>query len=418
MEKKLNQVYIVGAGISGLIAAHVLEKQGISPVVIESSDRVGGRLKTDLIKGYQLDKGFQVLLSSYSAAKKYLDYKTLNLQKLKAGACVFIDGKQVFFGDPLRDPTVLFSTLFSGIGSVSDKIKIAKLNFKLQKKTIESIFEDKEVSTKKYLINLGFSESVITNFFYPFFSGIFLESKLDTSSRMFEFVFKMFGSGYAVLPSGGIEEISKQLKNNLQKTKFIFNSKVSSVNNKEIRLSNDDCIVSDYTIIATEPGTLISNLKNQRIKWKSCQNLYFTCPKRVIKNAYIGLIPGNNLINNIFYPTSIKNDQKGNSELISITVVKKHNLSEKELINQVKKELKHHCNIESLKFLKIYNISKALPNLDNLQYEISPTETKLKEGVFLAGDVLLNGSLNAAMIAGERAAMGVLEAMGKRKLFG
>jgi phytoene dehydrogenase-like protein len=134
MEKKLNQVYIVGAGISGLIAAHVLEKQGISPTVIESSDRVGGRLKTDLIKGFQLDHGFQVLLSNYSAAKKYLDYQTLNLQKLKAGACIFIDGKQVFFGDPLRDPRQLFTKLFSAIGTESDKIKIAKHNFKLKKK--------------------------------------------------------------------------------------------------------------------------------------------------------------------------------------------------------------------------------------------------------------------------------------------
>ena len=105
MEKKLNQVYIIGAGISGLIAAHVLEKHGLRPVIIESSDRVGGRLKTDLIKSFQLDHGFQVLLSKYSAAQKYLDYKTLNLQKLKAGACIFIGGKKVFFGDPLSPKT-------------------------------------------------------------------------------------------------------------------------------------------------------------------------------------------------------------------------------------------------------------------------------------------------------------------------
>lgn len=413
MEKKSKKVYIIGAGISGLIAANVLEKKGIKPVIIEASDRAGGRLKTDTVQNYLLDHGFQVLLSSYSAAQKYLDYKSLNLQKLKAGACIFINGKPILFGDPLRDPKLLFSTIFSRIGTLKDKIKIAKLNYKLQKKTIEDIFEDKEFTTLQYLKQLGFSESIIDNFFSPFFTGIFLETKLETSSRMFEFVFKMFGNGYAVLPKGGIEEISKQLKNNLQKTTFQFNTKVAAINNKEITLSTNDSITSDYIIVATEPSALISNLKNQQIKWKSCQNLYFTSSNRIIKQPFIGLIPGDNLINNIFYPTSIKNNHKGKSELISVTVVKNHNLSEEELIHQVKKELNENCKIRDLKFLKLYDITKALPNLDNLQNEISPTETKLKDGIFLAGDVLLNGSLNAAMIAGERAAEGVLEAMGK-----
>ncbi len=413
MEKTIKKVYIIGAGISGLIAANILEKQGVNPIIIDASDRPGGRVKTDIVEDYQLDHGFQVLLSSYSAAQKHLDYKALELQKLNAGAYIFLDKKQILFGDPTRDPKLLISTLFSKVGTFSDKLKIAKLNFKLKKKTIESIFEDTELTTLQYLKKLRFSNTIINNFFVPFFRGIFLENKLDTSSRMFEFVFKMFGSGYAVLPKKGIEEISKQLKNNLQSTKFKFNTKVKAINNKEILLYNNERIICDYIILAAEPYSLISNLKNQQIKWKSCQNLYFTSAKRIIKNPFIGLIPGDNLINNIFYPTSIKNYHKGDNELISVTVVKKHNLTDEELINQVKKELNEKCKIRDLKFLKLYNVNKALPNLENLQYEISPTETKLKDGIFLAGDVLLNGSLNAAMIAGERAAEGVLEAMGK-----
>ena len=92
-------MYIIGAGVSGLIAAYNLENKGVRPIIIESTDRVGGRLKTDFIDGFQLDHGFQVLLSSYSAAKKYLDYNGLQLQKLKSGACIFSNGKRIFFGD-------------------------------------------------------------------------------------------------------------------------------------------------------------------------------------------------------------------------------------------------------------------------------------------------------------------------------
>ena len=410
MNKNSIKVHIIGGGISGLVAAQVLENHGLSPVIIDANDRVGGRLKTDVVKGFQLDRGFQVLLSSYSAAKKYLDYESLNLQKLKAGSCVFAGGKQWFFGDPLRDMSLFMPTLFSPLGTLSDKLKIAKLNFHLQGKTIDKIFEDREITTKEYLTAKGFSKNIIKSFFTPFFSGVFLESELNTSSRMFEFVFKMFGEGLGVLPKGGIEDISKQLKEKLQSTEIHYNTLASKVKNKIITLSNGKKIESHYIIIATEPSSLVENLKKQQIDWKSCENLYFTCANRVYDKAFIGLISNKeSLINNIFYPTSLKTIQRGKSDLISVTVVKEHGLSEKDLINQVKIELKKECKIEDASFLKLYNIPKALPDIKNLQYEIFPSETKLKDGVFLAGDVLLNGSLSAAIIAGEKAAMGVIE---------
>ena len=102
---------------------------------------------------------------------------------------------------------------------------------------------------------------------------------------------------------------------------------------------------------------------------------------------------------------------KGNKELLSVTIVKKHHLKEEELIKKVEEELLKYCNIFEAKFLKRYQIKKALPNIKNLEYEISSTETKLKSTIFLAGDQLLNGSLNAAMISGERAAMGVIQTL-------
>ena len=410
MNRNSIKVHIVGGGISGLVAAQVLENHGVSPIIIDANDRVGGRLKTDAVKGFQLDRGFQVLLSSYSAAKKYLDYKSLNLQKLKAGSCVFAGGKQYFFGDPIRDLSLFIPTLFSPLGTLSDKLKIAKLNFHLQKKTIDKIFEDREITTKEYLTAKGFSKNIIKNFFTPFFSGIFLEDELYTSSRMFEFVFKMFGEGLALLPKGGIEDISTHLKDKLQRTEIHLNSLASSVKDREIKMSDGKKIKTNYTIIATEPSSLVEGLIGQKMSWKSCQNLYFTCSSRVYEKAFIGLVSNQEcLINNIFYPTSIPTSKKGKDELISVTVVKDHGLSKKELIERVINELKEECKIEGVAFLKLYNIPKALPKLNNLQYDISPSETKIKDGIFLAGDVMLNGSLNAAILAGEKAAMGVLE---------
>ena len=108
MKKSDYKIHIVGAGISGLIAAQILENFGYKPTIIEATDKVGGRVKSDIVDDYILDHGFQVLLSSYPAAQKYLDYEKLELQELLPGATIFKDEKQQTIGDPLRNLSLLF----------------------------------------------------------------------------------------------------------------------------------------------------------------------------------------------------------------------------------------------------------------------------------------------------------------------
>jgi len=410
MNKQDYKIHIIGAGVSGLVAARVLEDNGYSPVIIEATDRVGGRVKTDIIDGYQLDHGFQVLLTAYPAAQKYLNLDALELQKFIPGATIFHNGKKKTIGDPLRNLSLLIPTLFSGIGTFSDKLKVLRLNRLLKKVTLTEIFEKTEKTTFQYLLDFGFSEEMISQFFKPFFSGIFLEPELETSSRMFEFVYKMFGEGFATLPKAGIEAIPKQLKENLKQTTFQFNTKVKSVEDHKIFLAEGTELESHFTIIATEPGALVLNLKNKETKWKSCDTLYFETNNRTIDKPLIGLISDSDaLINNIFYHTSLASKSVGKKELLSVTVVKEHGLSEEALIMRIQKELQQYCGLDSYTFIKHYCITQALPILDGLQYEIHPSETKLTKGIFLAGDMQLNGSLNAAMIAGESAALGILE---------
>ena len=409
MKQKSPSIHIIGGGISGLIAARVLEEYGLSATIIEATDRLGGRVKTDVVDGYSLDHGFQVLLTAYPAAKKYLDFDALELQEFLPGSAIFKNGKQKIIGDPLRNLSLLLPTLFSGIGTVNDKLKILALNRRLKKKSIQNIFAEKEQTTLAYLENIGFSETIITDFFIPFFSGIFLENKLDTSSRMFEFVYKMFGEGNAALPKDGIQAIPKQLFEKLKNTTCVFNTKVKSVENGSIILESGETLKSNFTIIATQASGLVSNLKNQATLWKSCDTLYFEVAKREIKKPLIGLIAAHNaLINNIFYHTSLQTSATATKELLSVTVIDRQNLTNKQLVTEVQKELKELCNIDYCTFIKQYNIPMALPKLQDIQYEMLPSETRLTETIFLAGDTQLNGSLNAAMIAGERAALEVI----------
>jgi protoporphyrinogen oxidase len=408
MKREDYKIHIIGAGVSGLIAAKTLEERGYNPVIVEATNTIGGRLKTDIINGYQLDHGFQVLLDAYPLAVKHLNFENLNLQRFVPGATIFSGGTSQTIGDPLRDISLLMSTLTASVGNLSDKLKILKLNNTLKNKSLNDIFSSEEESTLTYLESKGFSSDMISKFFKPFFSGIFLEPNLETSSRMFEFVYKMFGSGHAVLPKSGIDAIPKQLKSQLLKTKFIFNTPIKTVNDTHIITENGDKIDTHFTIIATEAKDLIPNLHGT-CEWKSCDNLYFSVKTRPIKKPIIGLIADEGaLINNIFFHTSLETETKGNGELLSVTVVKDHSLNDTDLIVKVQKDLEQFCNINDTTFLKHYRIPRALPQLQNLQHKISPTETQLKPTIFLAGDQLLNGSLNAAMRSGELSAEGLI----------
>ena len=334
----MEKIHIIGAGISGLIAATVLEKNGFHPVIIEATDRPGGRLKTDIVDGYQLDHGFQVLLTAYPAAQNYLDFASLDLQFFLPGASIFKNKRQQIIGDPIKNKSLLIPTLFSGIGTLSDKLKIIRLNNRLKKKSLHQIFSESEKSTRSYLTDLGFSAEIITDFFQPFFSGIFLEPHLETSSRMFEFAYKMFGEGHASLPKSGIEAIPKQLFKNLNNTTFRFNTKVLSIENNEITLDDKTKLKTSFTIDATN---LLSNSRNPVTDWKSCHVLYFETDHKIIQKKMIGLIPKKEaIINNIFYHTSLKTDNRAKKELLSVTVVDDKDLEKSKIIERVEERAK------------------------------------------------------------------------------
>lgn len=228
---------------------------------------------------------------------------------------------------------------------------------------------------------------------------------------MFRFVFKMFGEGEAVIPAAGMGEISQQLAENLNNTKIHFNTPVEQVTDSKLLLKDGRETKSHFTIIAAEASSLVSNLRNQQMDWKSCHCFYFTSKSLGIDGRIIGLIADDSaLVNNIFYHSSL-NDSEVDEHLISVTIVKDTELDAKQLEFRIRKELEEYCDIEVDELLKHYEIKKALPDLHSLQYEIMPTETRLNNRIFLAGDQLLNGSQNAALLSGERAALGVIETL-------
>lgn len=398
-------VYIIGAGISGLVAAIELEKAGYFPVILEASDGIGGRVKTVEAYGYLLDQGFQVLLTAYPELDRYLDLGKLNLKKFKPGAIIFEGGEDSFaVYDPIRNPLKLFSMAFSKVGTAWDKYKMYSLTKALKEKRIEEIFDSPQQSTLAYLKNYGFSERIIHNFFKPFFRGIFLEEKLSTSSAMFEFVFKMFGEGYAAVPEKGMGQISQQLYAQLEHTQVRFQTKVSSIEKNTIHLASGNQLTADQVIIATAPNEIIGK---EILDYHKVTNLYFTLQQSFIGKPMIGLVPNEDyMINNLVFMTDVsKRYSSDGRALLSVSITKDIEGVES-IENQVATELEELTGINANHFehIKTFAIDKALPILSEVKNTLPLQHVKLYDNVYLAGDHLLNGSINAAMTSGRLAA--------------
>jgi predicted NAD/FAD-binding protein len=184
-----HDVVIIGGGLSGLCAAVSLQSAGVDFLLLESSDGVGGRLRTDVVDGFLLDRGFAIFLTGYPEAKRVLDYDELQLKNFYAGADVFLDGSFHRLADPLRHPLDAVKSLSPShpIGSVLDKVLVGLVRLQSLWGDCYEQLEAPETSIALRLKELNFSDQMVDSFFRPFMSGIFFDPKLGTSSRLFTF---------------------------------------------------------------------------------------------------------------------------------------------------------------------------------------------------------------------------------------
>lgn len=397
---------IIGGGLSGLTAARQLQKDGIDFLLLEATNRLGGRVKTDVISGFRLDHGFQVLLTAYPEAQRWLDYEKLDLRSFAPGALLlYPNGQKDRIGDPLRDFSSLIPTVTSSAGNLLDKMRILRLKTRLGNMSIEEIFQQKEKSTLAVLSEeYGFSQQMIDRFFKPFFAGIFLEKDLLTSRRMFDFVFKMFSEKDTAIPNLGMGEIPKQLASPLPQDSIRYDARVSKIEKQTVYLEDGSSFSAPHIIVATEATGFVKEVADVKTNYQSTTHVHFISDESPIKKPLIALnTKASRISNNICSIGEVADGYAPHGKnLISIAVVGKRNMSNVELRKAIKKELELWFGkaVQDWEHLHTRTVEYALPNQVNVQQKIMNQEMQIRDGLYACGDFQLNGSINAAMRSG------------------
>ena len=412
-------VVVIGAGLAGLTAARVLKREGVDVRVLEAGAEVGGRVRTRNLEGFTLDRGFQVLFTAYPAVKRQLDLASLDLITIPPAAVIRKGNFKERVGDPLRDPQSLFSTLTARSFSLIDQLLIVRLASLLKGQEPHELLTGPDETALSFLQTFGFSETAITNFFAPFFGGIFLKRDLSTSARLFRYYFRMLMDGETTLPRGGMGKITEQLAVDLE---VETNTRVERLesNGGSVRvLTSGSEIEAEKVIVATNPPE-IKRLTGADvpIDGVSSTYLYYTSDvsldddPRLLLNAAEGVISNAHWSSNV-NPSLVPTGQ----HLLTVTVLELHP-DDSKLDAEVRGELATWYSpqaVEGLRLLEVEPIPFAQfaqpPGVaETLVSNLSPLDN-----VFLASEVTSMSSIQGAMESGEGAAALVLGDLPKRE---
>lgn len=268
-------VVIVGAGLAGLACASTIHAAGVPVRVLEASNGVGGRVRSDVVDGFTLDRGFQVALTAYPEMHRQLDMEALDLQAFDPGALVWRNGTGSEVSDPFRKPRATASTVLAPIGSLFDKARIAWLRLRLRRIHPAQLLRGDDTTTGDALRSAGFSDTIIRRFFRPLVGGIQLDPELTDSRRVFDVIFRMLSDGDSAVPAAGMQAIPDQLAAKLPPGSIELGRRVVSTTPNSVTTEDGETIEGAAVVIATEGPSAAALLGLDPVGSKAAGCVYF-----------------------------------------------------------------------------------------------------------------------------------------------
>ncbi len=400
------EVVVVGAGLAGLSAATRLAAAGRDVHVVDAAGHAGGRLATERVDGFTVDRGFQVLNTGYPRVAD-LDLDALDLGWFWTGAIVRVDGRAHRVVDPRRHPAAALDTLRAPLGPLPRKAAIGAFSARAGYLPVRTLLAAPERTADEALRAAGVGDLALERFLRPFLAGVLLEAELETSSRYLDLVWRSFVRGRVGLPAAGMQSIGEQLAARLPADQVHLRTRVEEVAGRSVRTAAGTT-VADAVVVATDPGTAAALLPG----------LEASAPRQVTTHLHVlpaspwpdPLIvlgaPGGRLVNSVVVSDAQPAySPDGRALVASSTLVV---TTEQEVREEVARA--HGVGTTDLAHLTSVTVTGAQPAAPPPLQHRRPVE--LGGGLFVCGDHRDTPSIQGAMASGARAARAVLRSLG------
>ena len=398
-------VVVVGAGLAGLACAQRLSRAGFDVVVYEASDRVGGRVRTDLIDGFRCDRGFQLINPAYPVLRDVLEVAELDLRAFDAGVVVAVGEQRWTLADPRRHPTTLAETLRAPLGSLAEKVKFARWAAR-SLLPVRQRRPRPDTTLAEDLDAAGITGKLRTGVVDPFLAGVLAEREGSSSAQFASLLVRSFVLGSPSVPSVGMSRLPELIAASLPAGTVRLNTPVESVTTGSVRTADEE-IAARAVVVATDPRTAAELTGQPTAATKSLTTFWHTsaAPPTASRMLHLDADARGPVINTAVMTNVAPTYAPAGRPLIATTTLGADGSATAEREARRHAGLIYGVDADAWELVTSHVIEGALP--------VQPPPLRLRQptaldsGLFVAGDYRDTASIQGALVSGRRAATAV-----------
>lgn len=399
------EVIVVGAGPAGLACALDLAAVGRDVLVLEAGEEVGGRMRTDVVQGFRLDRGFQVFNTAYPQVRRRIDLRALRLRPFTPGF-VLADGRggRQRVVDPTRRPGQARDLLPGRVAPLRDLLALGALGAGAALLPARLLRRVPDVRTARALRAAGVSPRTVEGVLAPFLAGVFLEGGLETSSRMFHLVLRSMVRGSLCLPQDGIGAVPRQLAARLPAGRVVCGERVARVGPDGVVETHRSVLRARAVVVATGPAQAAHLLPGLVVPpTRAVTTFYHAAPASPLREPTLVVDARRELLNTVVLSEVVPDCAPDGRALVSTSVLGTG--ADEEAVRRRAGRL-YGTDTSDWRMLAAYRIAEALPAMP-APHPLTRT-TRWAPGRYVCGDHRATGSLQGALASGARAAREVL----------
>ncbi len=407
-------VVIIGAGLAGLSAALELTGLGRRVLLLEAAGRPGGRMVTDLVDGFRLDRGFQLINPAYPRLRRLtasgvLDPDRLRLQPFVAGVRIALDGTHRLLADPRRSPRDLPGTV-RGLGSPIEQARFAGWALRCALGRPANLISEPDEPYGRRLDRLGVRGPVRSAVLEPFLAGVLGEDRTETSARFVSLLIRTFARGTPAVPAWGVQVLPEQLAAALPAGTLRLGTPVESVTGPTVR-GPAGTLTGRAVLVATDPSTAAALTGLPRPRLRSLTTFWFSAERSPYQRPILHLdgLRRGPLVNAAVLSAAAPAYSPDGRALIAASLVGLPGADTERLVRR-QLGLMYDTSAAHWQLLRVDAIGEALPAM--LPPLTVRQPVRLTETLFVAGDHRDTASQQGALASGARAAQAIDRQLG------